>query len=938
MNTLKDRKASRRLICVAAAVALFGTVVGCSDREKVTAPASDPEVHAVTISPDPIPELKPGGTVQLSAEVSADEGVEDRSVLWEVNPGDADCIEISESGLVTALKVADRPLYVTATCRADTSVSTQAGVRVVQFEVYSFRLTPQDLVFEPDDRDCRLIVAELAAEPAMPRDLEWTSDDTDVATVDPTTGQVCPVGPGVATITAKPVARRDWVARAEVAVKHPGVESIIVTPERLALEEGGACALLHAEVRADDGVSKQVRWTSNDPSIATVDSTGQVCPIGPGTTTVRATSAVNSDIFATADIEVAGLQPVQVSIARVNGPNPIFGRFEVEIQAESAQGIRLVELLVDDVVVGRQEYDDQRTGRQRRAIDLALPVESATVDRSQPGNTLFKNGNHELKARATDHANQVATSVRNVTLSNENTFLGEDFEKGSQADDSNGNRWHAGPFHVVAVPIVYDRDVEVTKVWSQLGDAVVTAEPNASGIFVLRFEPQSYTTRGGVLDRVRLTRSTTSAGEDGPSEIDLTEGVRIDTEAPRPPARFDLGSQSDVAWVNGSFGFATGFASAGDDGVGGATVRFEAETPSDQVIPCERGGDLPESTAREYRLWVIETDALGNSRTTELPRLFGVDLTPPVLRLASGSARDREINPDDPVLPEATDALSGAEVFGHLRRLSPDGEECDPLHGSCEDGRVLAVSTDRSAGYYSLSMVGRDGAGNTSGRMTVRFAVDHESPRVLGVTPPPVVEHGESAALTFSATDNLNLTTAIAQLRYAGIGRFIIEASEKQLGGEWPTASSSGAFTGDVTIPVFVGSFQLTEPNGAPADVFRCTGAGVLVRDVAGQQGVDEAPVSVEGTAGWGSEILSFVREAGHAVVTVPSGSPSPFESLVLATLIAGTDPGIAGDVVEARIVGQDDDGTVRTYSYWAPDRYDVVAGMSSGRSALLAR
>ncbi len=69
------------------------------------------------------------------------------------------------------------------------------------------------------------------------------------------------------------------------------VATVEVTPAKVTLRGENEMKALVATPKDDDGAEiegKQVTWTSSDPGIAVVDSTGKVKPAGSGTATVTA--------------------------------------------------------------------------------------------------------------------------------------------------------------------------------------------------------------------------------------------------------------------------------------------------------------------------------------------------------------------------------------------------------------------------------------------------------------------------------------------------------------------------------------------------------------------------------------------------------------------------------------------------------------------------
>ena len=110
----------------------------------------------------------------------------------------------------------------------------------------------------------------------------WTSSNYDVANVD-STGKVVAVAPGYAVITAK---TRDgsFTAKTEVLVIQP-VTGVTLNKTSSYLNLNASMTLVPTVSPADASI-KSVTWSSSDPSIATVSSSGVVTGIKKGTVTI----------------------------------------------------------------------------------------------------------------------------------------------------------------------------------------------------------------------------------------------------------------------------------------------------------------------------------------------------------------------------------------------------------------------------------------------------------------------------------------------------------------------------------------------------------------------------------------------------------------------------------------------------------------------------
>ena len=115
--------------------------------------------------------------------------------------------------------------------------------------------------------------------------MEWTSSNTNVATVD-TTGKVKAISTGSAIITVK---TKDGakVATCNVTVKNPVISVTGVTLNKTALNlVTGASESLVATISPSNATNKDVEWTSSNTNVATVDTTGKVTGVSSGSATI----------------------------------------------------------------------------------------------------------------------------------------------------------------------------------------------------------------------------------------------------------------------------------------------------------------------------------------------------------------------------------------------------------------------------------------------------------------------------------------------------------------------------------------------------------------------------------------------------------------------------------------------------------------------------
>ena len=242
-----------------------------------------------------------GANVTLTAEVldAAGKTLTGVKVVWA--SADPSIATVSSSGVVTG--VATGVVHIAASAVGKNAI---AEVTVNPTPVASVRLTPpnQNLLVgqtvqlgaETLDADGNVLTG---------RPVEFTSSNAAVATVS-NTGLVTALVPGSAIITA---ASEGKSAPSSITVSSVPVAAVAVTPTGSQIVVGQTTQL-NAEPRDASGqplVGRAVTWSSSDPNVASVSSTGLVTAVAPGQATITATSE------AAAGTSTIGVSPKPVS-------------------------------------------------------------------------------------------------------------------------------------------------------------------------------------------------------------------------------------------------------------------------------------------------------------------------------------------------------------------------------------------------------------------------------------------------------------------------------------------------------------------------------------------------------------------------------------------------------------------------------------------------
>lgn len=270
-----------------------------------------------------------GASTTLTAQAldAAGDTVSGRPVLWATS--DAAVATVTSTGVVST--VAPGTANVTATI--DGVVGT-AILTVQPVPVASLTLTPPI---------ASLIVGDFLQLTATPRDangaalagrsIAWSSSAPSLVSVS-STGVVTALAPGSATITASSEGKS---ATARIAASLVPVESITLSPGSTTIAAGRNVQLVARVVDAAGTplTGRAITWTTDQPSIATVDNGGLVTGISTGRATITASVDGKS---ATASIDVTPVPVASLTITPGSGTLLVGATMQLTATARDASG------------------------------------------------------------------------------------------------------------------------------------------------------------------------------------------------------------------------------------------------------------------------------------------------------------------------------------------------------------------------------------------------------------------------------------------------------------------------------------------------------------------------------------------------------------------------------------------------------------------------
>lgn len=251
--------------------------------------------------------LNIGDDVQIIATEVLPANATDKSIVWSTS--DVDVVTVDNNGLATATGLGSA----TITATANDGSTIKAEVAITVEAVLPKSVTTTEEIGFAEGGDPQTLTATVLPANADNKEVVWSSSDESVATVDPATGEVTPVGLGECEVVVKCVADETVQAVCKVTVSE-SVEPVTgVTLDKdvltLTIDE---VAELKATVAPADATNKLVTWKSSDESVATVEN-GVVTAVALGDATITVTT-VDGNFPAECQVTVATIDVTGVEL------------------------------------------------------------------------------------------------------------------------------------------------------------------------------------------------------------------------------------------------------------------------------------------------------------------------------------------------------------------------------------------------------------------------------------------------------------------------------------------------------------------------------------------------------------------------------------------------------------------------------------------------
>lgn len=241
-------------------------------------------------------------TEKLTLTLNSPE-VDNKAIKWtSLTPNIA---TITEDGTITGLKMGTA--QVKATTMDGSNISKTFDVLITGLSISSISLPSESSITKTDNQKLEYTIFPAASDN---QNLKWSSNHTDIASVDENTGVITAHKVGDAIITATATDGSEISASTTIHVTPLKVSNIEIEKEIKLLRT--TKATLAATITPELADDKTLSWASDDESIATVTQEGAVKGVNVGTTNITATAKDGSGVSATCKVTV---KPVTIELS-----------------------------------------------------------------------------------------------------------------------------------------------------------------------------------------------------------------------------------------------------------------------------------------------------------------------------------------------------------------------------------------------------------------------------------------------------------------------------------------------------------------------------------------------------------------------------------------------------------------------------------------------
>lgn len=282
----------------------------------------EPEVQSIKI-------INSSDEIQLNSSLQLDVSINpgDAPSEYVVSVSDPNIISV-EDNILTGLKVGACDVTVTS---LDNSEATDTKT----FYVEDYLVTRINLSIQNESGTettvCDLghslyLSATLKPVYAANKKLQFISSNPEVVNIaneGKTSCELEAVRPGKSTITAKAIDGSGIYKEVEICVESNLVASISLSPNDTTMEVGSSIKL-NTSIAPETPTVPDIRYYSTNSKILSVDQSGNVYAIAPGTASIKATSTDSSYVEGECTVVVIPREATDLSVQDINSNNKIY--------------------------------------------------------------------------------------------------------------------------------------------------------------------------------------------------------------------------------------------------------------------------------------------------------------------------------------------------------------------------------------------------------------------------------------------------------------------------------------------------------------------------------------------------------------------------------------------------------------------------------------
>ena len=246
----------------------------------VIGPAIDTKIHAAKVTLNFHQKDLVAGTIFSLNQVIMPSNASIKTVIW--SSSNEDVATVSSTGVVTPIEEG-MTLIVVKTVDGGNVDSCIVNVKKQEVTGMSLNINGSTLKIG-SSLTLKPVITPLDA---SNKSIIWSSGNETVAKVSEA-GVVTAITPGTVGIIGRTM-DGNYLVYCIVYVPEQ-VDSITLSQNSIKFRLGDAALTLLAKIMPDNSSVKRVTWTSSNPVVANVDSSGKVTPVSGGTTVITATS------------------------------------------------------------------------------------------------------------------------------------------------------------------------------------------------------------------------------------------------------------------------------------------------------------------------------------------------------------------------------------------------------------------------------------------------------------------------------------------------------------------------------------------------------------------------------------------------------------------------------------------------------------------------